>query len=208
MPTKNKNSSKKKSPKSNSKPVSKKSSTKPTSKSISKKKSPKLNSKPISKKSSTKSTSKSASKKTSKPTSNSLSKNSSSKKLIKKPSQPQVYYFQKNISNRDGIESSKTTEYKDGILSNNGQEIKMNPEEFLEYLHSKQQTVSPNVMNQLFPQENLFLNTYPQKCNCGCNCTNCRNCHLKNNLMKPMGIRFIMRGGKLATIPTDLIPYP
>ena len=122
---------------------------------------------------------------------------------------PKMYYFQQNISNKNGKKSQNTTEYKDGVLTKDGDEVKMTPKEFLEYLHKKNQTVSPNVLEKLFPSPFTNMNSLSSKCNCGCNCDNCMNCCNKSNNMFPTRVRtFVMRGGKLSTIPTDLIPYP
>ena len=132
-----------------------------------------------------------------------------SKDITKKQvNKPKMYYYEQKISDRNGTQSQNTTEYKDGVFKKNGNEVKMTPKEFLEYLDKKNQTVSPSIMNQLFPLPTPSRNSFSSNCNCGCNCKNCKNCCNKTSSVYPMGLRFIMRGGKLSSIPTDLISYP
>jgi len=186
----------------------------PPKKNISKKRVNTTKSKTVKKKPGSKTTSKSTSKSKStsvKPTkTKSKTKNVSIYKdsLKKEFSNPKMYYYQKKISNRNGKQSQNTTEYRDGVLRKNGNEVQMKPEEFLEYLDKKNQTVTPSIMNQLFPLPVQSMNSSSSNCNCGCNCDNCKNCYNKTSSVYPMGVRFIMRGGKLSSIPTDLIPYP
>lgn len=180
----------------------------PPKKNISKKRVNTTKSKTVKKNPKSKTKSKSTSVKPTK--SKSKTKNISiSKDITKKQvNKPEMYYYQKNISNRNGIQSQNTTEYKDGVFKKNGKEVKMTPKEFLEYLNKKNQTVSPGILNQLFPLSASSMRSLSSNCNCGCNCDNCKNCCNKTGYVDPMSVRFIMTGGKLSSIPTDLIPYP
>jgi hypothetical protein len=141
-------------------------------------------------------------------------------KNTKKNIDNKIYYHSSRYSNNNGNKSNKIIQYKNGILEDNGKKIKMNPDEFEEYLNQQNKTISKELLTELFSprlptylrKEKLINRDFINKCNCGCNCNRCKQCLHKNSMfnqnIQPLAVRFIMSGGKLSTVPTDLIPFP